>query len=185
MIASGPLKLVAIPIALVIRSIGVVSVFKAIYVDRRDLKCACVGDDSKVPLGFISLTENFVMVAIWPCGWRFGNRHGRPKGDQNPRGRFFVICPGSAISSSSATGKSEMADTASVAYKIALVTAAPCPRSRFRLPQVEKLTERQRCPMCRICASGRCAKGSRDLHASVFRRSRPDRQLKKELPQDD
>lgn len=64
MIAGGPLKWIAIPIAFVIGSIGAVSVFKAVYVDRRELKCACVGGDSKVPLGFISLTENLMMVAM-------------------------------------------------------------------------------------------------------------------------
>jgi hypothetical protein len=49
------------------RPVGAVSVFKAVYVDRRELKCACVGGDSNVPLGFISLTENLMMVAmaIW------------------------------------------------------------------------------------------------------------------------
>ena len=52
---------------LFVASIGAVSVFKAVYVDRRDLKCACVGGDSNVPLGFVSLTENLMMVgmAIW------------------------------------------------------------------------------------------------------------------------
>jgi hypothetical protein len=64
MIAGDPLKWIAIPIAFVIGSIGAVSVFKAVYVDRRELKCACVGGDSKVPLGFISLTENLMMVAM-------------------------------------------------------------------------------------------------------------------------
>jgi glutaredoxin len=64
MIAGGPLKWIAIPIAFVIGGIGAVSVFKAVYVDRRELKCACVGGDSKVPLGFISLTENLMMVAM-------------------------------------------------------------------------------------------------------------------------
>jgi glutaredoxin len=55
------------PIAFVIGSIGAVSVVKAVYVDKRTLKCACVGGDSNVPLGFISLTENLMMVAmaIW------------------------------------------------------------------------------------------------------------------------
>lgn len=43
---------------------GAVSVFKAVYVDRRQLKCACVGGDSNVPLGFVSLTENLLMVAM-------------------------------------------------------------------------------------------------------------------------
>jgi hypothetical protein len=42
-------------------------VFKAVYVDRRELKCACVGGSSNVPLGFISLTENLMMIgmAVW------------------------------------------------------------------------------------------------------------------------
>lgn len=57
----------AIPVALFIGTIGAVSVFKAVYIDKRELKCACVGGDSNVPLGFISLTENLMMVAmaIW------------------------------------------------------------------------------------------------------------------------
>ena len=57
----------AIPIALFIGSIGAVSVFKAVYIDRRELKCACVGGSSNVPLGFVSLTENLMMVgmSIW------------------------------------------------------------------------------------------------------------------------
>ena len=43
------------------------NVVKAVYIDKRELKCACVGGDSKVPLGFVSLTENLMMVgmAIW------------------------------------------------------------------------------------------------------------------------
>jgi glutaredoxin len=54
----------SIPLALFIGSIGAVSVFKAVYVDKRDIKCACVGGSSKVPLGFVSLTENVMMVAM-------------------------------------------------------------------------------------------------------------------------
>ena len=55
------------PLALFIGSVGAFSVFKAVYVDRRELKCACVGGSSNVPLGFISLTENLSMIgmAIW------------------------------------------------------------------------------------------------------------------------
>ncbi|MCW3835725.1 MauE/DoxX family redox-associated membrane protein [Sphingomonas canadensis] len=58
---------IAIPISLFIGGIGAVSVFKAVYIDRRTLKCACVGGDSNVPLGFLSLTENLMMVgmALW------------------------------------------------------------------------------------------------------------------------
>ena len=55
------------PVSLFIGSIGAVSVFKAVYIDKRELKCACVGGNSNVPLGFISLTENLMMIAmgIW------------------------------------------------------------------------------------------------------------------------
>ncbi|MBS0602254.1 MAG: glutaredoxin, partial [Proteobacteria bacterium] len=31
---------------------------------RRELRCACVGGDSHVPLGFVSLTEDLMMVAM-------------------------------------------------------------------------------------------------------------------------
>lgn len=54
----------SLPIALFIGTIGAVSVFKAVYLDKRELKCACVGGDSNVPLGFVSLTENLMMIAM-------------------------------------------------------------------------------------------------------------------------
>ncbi|MGR3433479.1 MAG: MauE/DoxX family redox-associated membrane protein [Shimia sp.] len=62
----------SVPAALFIGTIGAISVFKAVYIDKRELKCACVGGDSNVPLGFVSLTENLMMVgmALW-MGWRF------------------------------------------------------------------------------------------------------------------
>lgn len=49
-------------IALFIGTSGALSVIKAVYVEKRELRCACVGGNSKVPLGFISLTENLMMV---------------------------------------------------------------------------------------------------------------------------
>jgi glutaredoxin len=61
---SGALMWLSVPIALFIGTIGAVSVFKAVYIDKRELKCACVGGSSNVPLGFISLTENLMMVAM-------------------------------------------------------------------------------------------------------------------------
>jgi glutaredoxin len=64
MIAGGTAALLGAPIALFIGTIGAVSVYKAVYIDKRDLKCACVGGDSNVPLGFVSLTENLVMIAM-------------------------------------------------------------------------------------------------------------------------
>jgi glutaredoxin len=64
LMAAGALNWLSIPIALFVGTIGAVSVFKAVYVDRRELKCACVGGDSNVPLGFVSLTENLMMIAM-------------------------------------------------------------------------------------------------------------------------
>jgi glutaredoxin len=64
LMVAGALTWLSAPIALFIGTIGAVSVFKAVYVDKRELKCACVGGSSNVPLGFISLTENVMMVAM-------------------------------------------------------------------------------------------------------------------------
>lgn len=57
----------SIPVALFIGGVGAVSVFYAVYVRKRALKCACVGRAGKVPLGFVSLSENLFMIgmAIW------------------------------------------------------------------------------------------------------------------------
>ncbi|MBN8846586.1 MULTISPECIES: glutaredoxin family protein [unclassified Sphingomonas] len=64
LMVAGALTWLAAPVALVIGGIGAVSVFKAVYVERRELKCACVGGSSNVPLGFVSLTENVMMIAM-------------------------------------------------------------------------------------------------------------------------
>lgn len=50
------------PISLFIGTVGAISVVKAVYIDKRELKCACVGGDRNVPLGFLSLTENLFMI---------------------------------------------------------------------------------------------------------------------------
>ncbi|EAU46481.1 MauE/DoxX family redox-associated membrane protein [Salipiger bermudensis] len=67
LMTAGALTWISVPVALVIGTIGAVSVFKAVYIDKRELKCACVGGSSNVPLGFVSLTENVMMVvmALW------------------------------------------------------------------------------------------------------------------------
>ena len=62
MVAQLPALAVA-PFSLFIGTVGAVSVVKAVYIDKRELKCACVGGDSNVPLGFVSLTENLFMIA--------------------------------------------------------------------------------------------------------------------------
>jgi len=58
------LTVLAAPAALFIATVGAVSVFKAVYVDKRELKCACVGGNSNVPLGFVSLSENLMMIGM-------------------------------------------------------------------------------------------------------------------------
>ena len=73
LMVAGALTWLSVPVALFIGTIGAASVFKAVYIDRRELKCACVGGSSNVPLGFVSLTENLMMIAM--AAWMvFGHR---------------------------------------------------------------------------------------------------------------
>ncbi|SEK97721.1 Glutaredoxin [Roseovarius nanhaiticus] len=67
LMVAGALTWLSAPVALFVGTVGAASVFKAVYIDKRELKCACVGGDSNVPLGFVSLTENLMMMAmgIW------------------------------------------------------------------------------------------------------------------------
>lgn len=75
LMVAGALVWISAPVALFIGTIGAISVFKAVYVDKRELKCACVGGGSNVPLGFVSLTENLMMIfmGLWmparALGW--------------------------------------------------------------------------------------------------------------------
>ncbi|MDC0886924.1 glutaredoxin domain-containing protein [Altererythrobacter sp.] len=67
LMAGRLLPWLSIPIALTIGSVGAASVIYAVYIQKRDIKCACVGGSANVPLGFISLSENLAMVgmALW------------------------------------------------------------------------------------------------------------------------
>jgi len=67
LMAAHAFNWLSIPIALAIGTIGAVSVYYAVYVQKRTIKCACVGGSSNVPLGFVSLTENLFMIgmALW------------------------------------------------------------------------------------------------------------------------
>ncbi len=82
LMVAGALTWLSAPVALFIGTVGAVSVFKAVYVDKRELKCACVGGASNVPLGFVSLTENLMMIAmaLWmgltALGAAAGGAHG-------------------------------------------------------------------------------------------------------------
>jgi glutaredoxin len=64
LMVAGALTWLSAPVAIFIGTVGAVSVFKAVYVDKRELKCACVGGSSNVPLGFVSLTENLMMLGM-------------------------------------------------------------------------------------------------------------------------
>ncbi len=64
---AGLFTWIVAPIVLVATTLGAISIIKAVYIEKRDLECACVGGGKDVPLGFISLTENLMMMAmaIW------------------------------------------------------------------------------------------------------------------------
>jgi glutaredoxin len=64
LMAGRLLPWLAIPLALFIGTIGAISVFRAVYIQKRELECACVGGSGKVPLGPVSLLENVMMVAM-------------------------------------------------------------------------------------------------------------------------
>lgn len=50
--------------SLVVGGIGAVSVFKAVYIDKMALNCACIGGNSKAPLGIVSFAENAIMALM-------------------------------------------------------------------------------------------------------------------------
>ncbi len=50
--------------SLVLGTSGAVSVFKAVYIDKLELNCACVGGNSSAPLGVVSFLENAIMVVM-------------------------------------------------------------------------------------------------------------------------
>nr|WP_137678479.1 MauE/DoxX family redox-associated membrane protein [Parerythrobacter lutipelagi] len=64
LMAGRVLPWISIPVALTIGTIGAVSVFYAVYVQKREIKCACVGGSASVPLGFVSLSENLAMIGM-------------------------------------------------------------------------------------------------------------------------
>lgn len=74
LMVAGALMWLSIPVALFIGGVGGASVLKAVYLDKRELKCACVGGGSNVPLGFVSLTENLMMIAM--AVWMLLKPHG-------------------------------------------------------------------------------------------------------------
>jgi len=59
---SAPPSLI-IFIALILGTSGMISVFKAVYLDKLKLNCACIGY-AKTPLGIISFIENLLMAIM-------------------------------------------------------------------------------------------------------------------------
>ena len=57
--------------ALLIAIPGMASVIKAVYIDKLALNCACVGGNTKTPLGIISFTE-YAMLALMGFVVAFG-----------------------------------------------------------------------------------------------------------------
>lgn len=64
LMAAHALDWLSIPLAAFIGTVGGISVFYAVYIQKRELECACVGASGKVPLGPVSLLENAIMVAM-------------------------------------------------------------------------------------------------------------------------
>jgi glutaredoxin len=54
-------------VSLFVGLVGGVSIFKAVYIDKTDLSCACIGGNSNVPLGVVSISENVMMavMGVW------------------------------------------------------------------------------------------------------------------------
>lgn len=50
--------------SLVVGLAGATSVFKAVYIDKLALNCACIGGNSKAPLGLVSFAENAIMAGM-------------------------------------------------------------------------------------------------------------------------
>jgi glutaredoxin len=51
-------------LALLLGVSGMVSVYKAVVIDKLALNCACVGGNSRAPLGVVSFAENLMMAAM-------------------------------------------------------------------------------------------------------------------------
>ncbi len=59
-VASGVVGIASMLIGIV----GGISVFKAVYIDKKSLNCACIGGNSKAPLGIVSISENLIMAGM-------------------------------------------------------------------------------------------------------------------------
>jgi hypothetical protein len=51
-------------VAVVLGGMGMVSVGKAVFIDHLALNCACVGGNTRTPLGVVSFAENLIMTLM-------------------------------------------------------------------------------------------------------------------------
>lgn len=58
-------------VSFAVGALGAASIYKAVYIEKKELKCACVGGGFDVPLGVVSLTENIFMIVmgLWLIGF--------------------------------------------------------------------------------------------------------------------
>jgi len=61
---AGLLPWLSGPVALFIGLTTGWAVVRAVWIEKRELKCACVGGGSNVPLGFVSFTESALMAVM-------------------------------------------------------------------------------------------------------------------------
>lgn len=61
---SGQLPIATGGLSLFVGVAGGISIIKAVYIDKTDLNCACVGGNQNVPLGFVSFSENAMMALM-------------------------------------------------------------------------------------------------------------------------
>lgn len=63
-VLSGKFHFIGGLLSLGVGAVGAYSVYQSVYVKKEDLSCACVGGNFGVPLGFISLVENVMMILM-------------------------------------------------------------------------------------------------------------------------
>ena len=61
---SGKATIIVASFSIIVGLVGGYSIFKAVYIDKLDLNCACVGGNTKVPLGIVSFSENAIMAIM-------------------------------------------------------------------------------------------------------------------------
>lgn len=61
---SGQARVPTGVLALLLGIAGMISVYKAVFIDQLALNCACVGGNSSAPLGVVSFAENLMMAGM-------------------------------------------------------------------------------------------------------------------------